>query len=337
MKSSAICIASPSLALVKYWGKQPDGVNIPATSSLAVSLGGLDTRTVCRVHEGGSDRVEIDGEVQPESRFAVFFENLRAFMCRTFEFSDTLYHTKDPAALRFEVTSSNNFPTAAGIASSSSGFAALAGACTAAVGLSSTEDELSALARVGSGSAARSVFGGFVGLSAGAMHARQLYPEQHWPELRVLIVIVRRERKPWTSRDAMESSRHSSPYYSAWVDSSEQEYERGLDALARRDIRKLGEAARRSYLQMFGTMLSADPPILYWTPESVEVIRAAAELRSHGIAAWETMDAGPQVKIITLSSDVEAVRKLVTEAVPGAEFLVASPGSGLRYEPAATT
>ena len=333
MNRRAICIASPSLALVKYWGKQPDGVNIPATSSLAVSLGGLDTMTMCEVNEGGRDRVEIDGEVQPESRFALFFENLRSFMCRTLEFSETLSHTKDPAALRFEVTSSNNFPTAAGIASSSSGFAALAGACAAAVGLSSTEDELSALARVGSGSAARSVFGGFVGLSAGAMHARQLYPPQHWPQLRVLIVVVRREQKPWTSRDAMESSRNSSPFYPAWVDSSEREYEQGVAALERRDINALGEAARRSYLRMFGTMLSADPPILYWTPESVEVIRAAAELRSRGIAAWETMDAGPQVKIITLSSDLEAVRKLVAQAVPAAEFLVAVPGSGLRYEP----
>jgi len=89
MNRRAICIASPSLALVKYWGKQPDGVNIPATSSLAVSLGGLDTMTMCEVNEGGRDRVEIDGEVQPESRFALFFENLRSFMCRTLEFSET--------------------------------------------------------------------------------------------------------------------------------------------------------------------------------------------------------------------------------------------------------
>lgn len=332
MDRRATCIASPSLALIKYWGKQEEGVNVPATSSLAITLGGMETRTICVVQEGGQDRIVIDGTNQRIERFAPFFDNLRAFLCRSLDSSETLYHTEDPSTLRFSVTTSNNFPTAAGTASSSSGFAALAGACTAAVGLSLPTEELSALARIGSGSAARSVLGGFVSLPAGALHATQVHPENWWPELRVVVVIVRRERKDWSSRDAMEHCRATSPYYSTWIDSSEEEFANGLRGLENRDLVLLGTSMRRSYLRMFSTMFAADPPILYWMPESLSVIHACAALRSRGVAAWETMDAGPQVKILTLENDVAAVKSAVTSRLPEVELVVASAGSGLRYE-----
>jgi diphosphomevalonate decarboxylase len=326
----ATCAASPSLALIKYWGKQPVGVNIPATSSLAVTLSGLETVSSCEVTEDGSDRVEIDGTAQPAERFAPFFESLRTFLCRTLERSQTLSRTKDPSSLRFSVRSRNSFPTAAGIASSSSGFAALAGACTAAVGMDPSREELSALARIGSGSAARSVFGGFVSFPAGALHARQVHPASWWPDLRIIVVVIRNERKDHSSRDAMEACRETSPFYDAWISSSTQEYDQGCDALERKDVQLLGESARRSYLRMFASMFAASPPIVYWLPESLAVIRACVELRAQGIAAWETMDAGPQVKIVTTANDEQAVRDAVRTVVPDAGILLSEVGDGLR-------
>jgi len=331
MSDSAICIASPSLALIKYWGKEDEGTNVPATGSLAVTLGGLETRTVVEVSEEGADRVIIDGCLQPPQRFAPFFDNLRDFLCRNVAFSETLKCPGNPSRLRFSARSTNSFPTAAGIASSSSGFAALAGACAAAAGIEPPAEELSALARVGSGSAARSIFGGYVHFPAGARFAEPVRPPDWIPGLRMAVAIVRSESKEHASRDAMEHSKATSPYYHEWIRTSPADLSRALDALEARDIEELGEAMRRSYLRMFGTIFSADPPINYWLPDSVAIIRACEELRSRGFAAWETMDAGPQVKILTLESDLRHVHQSLLAAVPGVLIIDSAPGAGLRF------
>ncbi len=331
MADTAVCVASPSLALIKYWGKQEGPVNTPATGSLAVTLGGLETRTAVTISDVGPDEIVIDGTVQPAQRFTPFFDNLRNFLCRSLESSEILRQVKDPSTIRFHVRSSNNFPTAAGLASSSSGFAALAGACTAAVGVRPPDEELSALARAGSGSAARAIYGGFVVLPAGALHASPVRPAEWLPDLRVVIAVLRAETKEHSSRDAMERSRLTSPYYPAWIESSEAELTAALSALASKDVAALGKAVRRSYLRMFATMFSADPPVIYWQPESVGVIHACARLRQQGIAAWETMDAGPQVKILTIERQVPDVCEAVSRAAPAARTIVARIGEGIRF------
>ncbi|HUX13849.1 MAG TPA: diphosphomevalonate decarboxylase [Spirochaetia bacterium] len=331
MGETTVCVASPSLALIKYWGKQGEIPNTPATGSLAVTLGGLETRTSVTISDAAFDEIAIDGISQPADRFAPFFDNLRNFLCRSLESSERFQQVEDPSALRFRVLSTNNFPTAAGIASSSSGFAALAGACTAAAGIHPPVEELSALARTGSGSAARSIYGGFVILPAGALHATAVYPSDWWPDLRVVIAVVRTQAKEHSSRDAMERSRLTSPYYPAWIESSQAELSAALTALAGRDITSLGKAMRRSYLRMFATMFSADPPLIYWQPESVAVIHACAGLRERGVAAWETMDAGPQVKILTVESQVSDVCEAVSHAAPAATTIIAEIGGGIRF------
>ena len=112
--------------------------------------------------------------------------------------------------------------------------------------------------------------------------------------------------------------------------------ERALDALKSRDIFALGEAVRHSYMSMFATMMGAAPPILYWKPQSVAVIRACALLREEGLQAWETMDAGPQVKILCLASEAEAIRAGIADQVPEIDIerdtLVTGPGPGLSLE-----
>lgn len=319
----AICRAGPSLALVKYWGKEIKGDNVPATPSLAVTLGGVYTETRAAIVAvvpavDAQDMISVDGIAQDPARYSAFFDALR--------------HTLG-IATRFRAASINSFPTAAGLASSSSGFAALAGACARAAGCEPSATDLSAIARAGSASAARSVFGGFVLLPAGARRARQLHGPEHWPDLRIVVAITHRSAKPVPSRRAMEETRSTSPYYFSWIKQSAELLPEAMRALETRDLELLGETARRSYSLMHGAILGAQPPLLYWLPGTVAVIHACAAMRASGVGAWETIDAGPQVKILCLEKDVPAVVARMGSLGSGIQTIVCSPGPGLQYGP----
>ncbi len=308
---------SPSLALVKYWGKQQRAArNIPATGSVAVGLSDLSTLTYLRplpADEG--DRIQLGGRLQNPERFAPVLRALQEFVRKQ--------GGSPPPAV--EVNSENSFPTAAGLASSSSGLAALVLAYLHASRIPYTLRDAAKLARIGSGSASRSVFGGFTILPAGSEAAEPLFDKDHWPELRILILVMQSGPKRVSSRDAMELARETSPYYPAWCADSLQQVAQGRDALGRRLLPELGAVMRRSYLRMFATMFSADPPVIYWLPESVAAIHACASLREHGYDAWETMDAGAQVKVLTTEEQVGRVRSGLTEAVPGALIYTSRP------------
>jgi diphosphomevalonate decarboxylase len=267
-----------------------------------VTLAGVYTET--RVRPAAADCVVLEGAEQPPERYAPFFEALRRRL-RT--------------DLRFRAESTNSFPTAAGLASSSSGFAALAAACARAAGGELAAQELSALARVGSASAARSLFGGFTLLPAGARAARQLFSEQHWPELRVLVAVVTGQAKPLSSRQAMEATRRGSPFYRAWLASAGSLLAEATEALKRRDLERLGELARLSYSRMHAALLASDPPLLYWLPATVALVRECAELRRQGLGAWETIDAGPQVKVLCLAAEAGRIAAELQEATGATE------------------
>jgi diphosphomevalonate decarboxylase len=312
MSAWIACRASPSLAVLKYWGKLANGDNLPATPSLAITLGGLHTDTSVRI--SATDSLSVGGAPQDAARYAPFLDRLRS---------------RIGVSLRFEARSVNSFPTAAGLASSSSGFAALAGACVRAAGRELSLHELSEVARTGSVSAARSVFGGFVLLPAGALSARQVFEAAHWPQLRIVVAVTHRGPKPVSSREAMRQTGMRSPYYREWVSESQALLPEALQALAERDLEKLGEAARASYCMMHAALLAARPPILYWLPATLAVIQVCRELRGRGIGAWETIDAGPQVKILCLDRDAEEVARRVKESVPEVQTLLCFPGDGL--------
>ncbi|MCK4516557.1 MAG: diphosphomevalonate decarboxylase [Spirochaetaceae bacterium] len=321
---TVVAEASPSLALIKYWGKLSGGVNVPATSSLAVTLGALQSRSTIsdRGRDGNEaateDLIVIDGARQPTEPFLPVLNEMRSRARGS--------HAGEPHAVRVE--SSNNFPTAAGLASSSSGFAALVVGLDALFGTSLPTSELSSIARLGSGSAARAVYGGFSIWPAGAKHAEPLVPGDHWPDLRVLVVVLQTSPKAVSSRTGMERSRLTSPFYNSWVQSSETLFETAQSAVTARDLEKLGMAMRQSYLRMFSTMFTSDPPLIYWLPESLAVIRRCEELRARGIPVWETMDAGPQVKLLTLASHEADVTAAIGDAVPGAAVISSAIGDG---------
>ena len=310
------CRLSPSLALFKYWGKLEAGLNLPATPSLAVSLGGLQTVTAVGYSSNGKDRVIVDGSERGLARYEPFFAEARSRLA---------------TGHGFVVESRNGFPGGAGFASSSSGFAALA---LALARLVETREKrpafprglLSEIARTGSASAARAVYGGFTLLGAGASRAEPFLPAAHWPELRVVAAVVATGEKAVSSRSGMASTRETSPYYEQWVEDAPRLFEEGKSALAARDLERLGSLVRLSYSRMHASALAADPPLLYWLPGSVALIRACAELRASGTGAWETMDAGPQVKVLCLARDLDRVKAGLRAAVPGIGLLVASPG-----------
>lgn len=307
-------IAHPSLALVKYWGKAEGGINVPAVPSLALTLEGLSTQT--RVEEDERDRVFLDGVETQDPKILTFLDRFR-------QVTGSNCH--------FRVETRNDFPTAAGLASSSSGFAALAAALWLLVHGSEAEPrQLSRLARLGSGSACRSVYGGWTAWEAGAEEAVPLFSREYWPEVRVLALLVEEGPKPLGSRDAMELCRRTSPYFPAWVADGPGLWQRARHALERQDWEELGHCTRLSYLRMFATMLGADPPVLYWKPNSLRLLVLAEQLRAQGLAVFETMDAGPQVKLLCLEPDLPAVLQFLRSEVSDLRWMEARPGSGVR-------
>ncbi|MFP4550699.1 MAG: diphosphomevalonate decarboxylase [Spirochaetales bacterium] len=310
---SVTAVASPSLALTKYWGKQSNGVNLPATSSLAITLGSLETRTTASFSDGTANdhTITINGWRADTGSYSEIIDEFRRRASRE----------RSMQSRPLLIESVNTFPTAAGVASSSSGFAALALALDRLYETNLSRSELSAIARTGSGSASRALFGGFTTWDAGASAATEFLPASHWPELRVLVAVVSTEKKPVSSREAMTRARETSPYYGSWVSEAPDLFEDAKQATVDRDLAKLGELMRASYLQMFATMFTARPPVVYWLPESLAVIHAAEALRSDGVPVWETMDAGPQVKLLTTEDKVPHVESTVQALVPGVQII----------------
>lgn len=334
---SARATAHSNIALVKYWGKR-EGVdpalNLPAVGSLSMTLDEL--RSATEIHAGASDEFELDGETLTGKPASKVFEHL-----------DLMWRSSgnpgDRPACR--VTSINHLPTAAGLASSASGFAALTVAAAGAFGLTNqlggSDDPhrgpLAALARQGSGSAARSLWGGFVRLDAGSdpegldCVARQLFGRDHWA-LKLLVVHTARGAKAIASTGGMESSRLTSPYYPAWVASSSVDLDAAERALAERQLAQLGEVMEHSCFKMHACMLATRPPLVYWNGTTLEVIRAVWQARERGLAGWVTSDAGPHVKVLCDAGRADELARELA-AVPGVhEVQAVAPGPDASLE-----
>jgi len=290
----ATATAHPNIALIKYWGKRDVPLNLPSTSSLSVTLDTFQTTTT--VTWGvDADALQVNGEQVADQAAA-----------RALDFLTLI----DPRRPPCRIVSDNNFPTAAGLASSASAFAALALAGTAAAGQTLSPQAMSVLARRGSGSACRSLWGGWVLWDRGARadgldsHGTPIAPRDHW-DIRVLVAMVSEGKKPIGSTAGMLKTQQTSPLYPGWVSSAEADITQARQALARRDLQALGEAMERSTLKMHATMISAG--IRYWKPTTVAVLESVEALRRAGVGAWYTMDAGPNVKVLCEASDAERV------------------------------
>jgi diphosphomevalonate decarboxylase len=315
---SAHAVAHANIALAKYWGKVPDGANLPAVPSLSLTLDGLRTRTHVAVDATlAEDHVSLDGETatgRAKERVVRMLSELR-----------TLAGTNSFA----RVDSVNDFPTAAGLASSASGFAALAVAASRAYGVTLSTREQSAMARRASASAARSLFGGYVELGARAESAEPVLDGAEFP-LRMLIAVTARGPKSVGSTEGMQRTRDTSPYYTGWLAAAPEVFERTKRAVLARDLEALGTAMEESALMMHASMLAARPAIVYFAPATLGAMAAVRALRQAGTLSYFTMDAGPHVKVLTRAGDEAAVTAALL-AVPGVERVIASgPGDGAR-------
>jgi diphosphomevalonate decarboxylase len=324
MKATAL--AHPNIALAKYWGKRDDGHNLPAVPSLSVTLAGMVTRTTVAFAEGlTADELRLQGAVVPIGRVGALLDRVRAM---------------SGVLLRARVDSANDFPTASGLASSASAFAALALAATRAAGLALEPAELSDLARRSSVSSARSVLGGYVALRAGregehALSAEVVAPADHL-DLRVVVAVTHEGPKAVGSSEGMRHTVLTSPYFAAWVAHAPSLYARIHAALLRRDLGALGVAAEESALAMHASAIAAAPGLIYWSGATLGALEQVRALRARGVAAWATIDAGPHVKVLTTSRDEARVIEAM-EQVPGVLRTIATrPGPGAQLESSAT-
>jgi len=307
---NATAKAHTNIALVKYWGKNDPKLNIPAVGSISITLKDLFTITT----------VELSSEIKSDK---LWLNGKRADPFKERRASNFLNLLRNKSGVKSfaKITSENNFPTGAGLASSASGFAALACAGSDAFKLKLSQIDKSILARMGSGSAPRSIFGGFVEMKRGSLpdgsdsYAVQLADENHWP-LSVIIVVTAEHEKSIGSTEGMKITKESSPYYNSWIDSSETDLSQMKQAIKTQDFEKLGSISENSCLKMHALMFSSKPPLLYWNETTLSVIHHVRAIRKKGISTFFTIDAGPQVKILCDPKHVNSIESEMM-TIPG--------------------
>ncbi len=297
MSEVTTAVAHPNIALVKYWGKVPGADNVPASPSLSITLDTLRTHT--RIETSVTDRVIINGKPVDDPKISKFLNRLRQV------------HTIPPII----IDTDNNFPTGAGLASSASGFAALITAINAHCRLGLSQEDCSTWARRGSGSAARSLCGGFSTLTEPSWHAQTLLDPAEWP-LHIVIAITDVSAKSVSSTAGMERSRLTSPFYDAWLESTRSDYVRARTAVLARDFDNLAIVAQASALKMHAVMLSSQPPLMYWNSGTMAAIQRITSLQEQGLAVFFTIDAGPQIKAVCLPDASGTVQRALRET-PG--------------------
>lgn len=321
MKASAI--ARANIALVKYWGKRDEALVLPHNSSLSMTLDGLTATSTVEFGGRDQDQVQIDGRFLDGDDLA-----------RVVRILD-LVRLRASLDARARVSSRTDFPKAAGLASSAAGFAALAAASAWAAGMNLSAQELSVLARHGSGSACRSVEGGFCEWRRGERNdgedsfAVQVAPPDHWPDLRMVVAICSSEPKKVSSRDAMKRCVETSPYFAAWAAAAEAAVSAAREAVLARDLVALGQIAERNAFQMHACALAADPPVQYLLPSTLAVIEAVLTMRAGGTPVYCTLDAGPNPVVLIDATHLSRL-EIRLGGMPGLEKLVpCAPGGGV--------
>ena len=296
--SRAEAFASTNIALCKYWGKRNTELNLPINSSLSVSLGPLGTHTVLSLSTD-VDEVYFNGQKQDTK--SVVYQRIHSFLS-LFREKEDVYYT---------VETSNNIAASAGIASSASGFAALTLCLDKLYSWNLDKKSLSMLARLGSGSACRSIFPGFVewhaGTSDNGIDSFGVSLPEEWPDLRVGLITVSEDKKPISSREAMAQTVKTSSLYQSWPEKAKRDLIDIKTAIAQKDFELLGRTSERNALDMHATMLGSWPPIFYWLPTTVEIIHKVWKYRSEGLCVFFTMDAGPNIKLIFEKKDQDVI------------------------------
>jgi len=316
----ATAVANPNIAFIKYWGKADEALNLPANPSLSMNLAALTTVTTVEFRPNlTADTVRIGDELamgQAAARVVAHLDRIRAMA---------------GVEYRAWIASQNDFPMGTGLASSSSAFAALTLAATRALGLDCDEETLSRLARRGSGSACRSVSGGFTlweGASDETSYARQVARPEYWA-LYDVVAIVAHEHKTVGSQDG-HALAPTSPLHRARLAAVADLLEAVRGGIERRDLVAMGPAIEIDALAMHGVMMTSRPSILYWQPTTVAVLQAVRAWRKEGLDVYFTLDAGPNVHCFCQAVDAAEVERRLRNLAGVQSVLVSGPGGGVR-------
>lgn len=323
MRQVGRCRAHTNIALIKYWGKRNDELFLPMNSSLSLTLDAFYTDTeVVLDSDFTSDTFFLNNVKQDEKET----EKITKFL--------NLFRNEVNMETKACVKSYNHVPTAAGLASSASAFSALAGAMNQASGLNLDPKTLSTYARRGSGSATRSIYGGFVEWYMGeddlseTSHAIPV-DDASW-DIGMIVIAVNTGRKKLSSRVGMKQTIATSPFYSSWVETATSDLTKMKDAIKQKDFITLGEITESNGMKMHATMLGAFPPISYWEPDSVKAIQTVKEIRGMGIPCYVTMDAGPNVKVLCKASDMAKIEELLLKEFKREQIIPTTVGEGIK-------
>jgi diphosphomevalonate decarboxylase len=318
---TATAVSCANIAFIKYWGNRDARLRLPVNGSISMNLDGLFTRT--RV----AFRPELERDVLNLNRTPISGKALERV-------SLILDLVRESTGLRLnaEVVSENNFPTGAGMASSAAAFAALALAASRAAGLRLSEPELSRLARRGSGSAARSVPAGFVEWLAGAndagSYAVSIAPPEHW-QIVDLIAVVKSGHKTIGSTEG-HALAGESLFQPARVQDAPRRLRICRQAILERDFAKLAEIVELDSNLMHAVMMTSRPPLFYWEPASLTLIKLIPSWRREGLPVCYTLDAGPNVHVLCLAEVVNEIRQRLERIQAIQAILQAGPGEGAR-------
>jgi len=314
--------AYTNIALIKYWGKKNEELILPMNSSLSLTLDTFYTETT----------VSFDPTYQEDYFFLDGHQQNQQQTAKLTEFLDIVRQQAD-CSFYAKVTSENHVPTAAGLASSASGLAALAGACNVALQLDLSDKDLSRLARRGSGSACRSIFGGFAqwhqGDSDETSFAEAISAAGWENQLAMLFILISDNEKEISSRDGMKRTVETSVFYPGWLSSVEADLTAVHKAINTQDFIYLGETIEANALRMHGTTLGALPPFTYWSPDSLKAMACVRKARAHGIPCYFTMDAGPNVKVLVEKKNLGALTAFLTDYFSKEQLITAFAGPGI--------
>ena len=304
-KKSGNASAPVNIALSKYWGKREPILNLPTNSSVSISLPGLGTQTAIKI-------INSEDEMAQD---AVYLNNEKLSSDHPFANRVSLFLNpfREQPHTSFEVKTINSVPTAAGLASSASGYAALVLALNDLFGWHLNHKSLSLLARLGSGSASRSVFNGFAiwhqGQQDNGLDSYAEPIEIQWSEFCVGLLEIDVKQKPMSSTQGMQNTVETCALYQAWPEQANADVNTIIQAITNKDFTLLGKTAEHNALSMHATMIATWPPILYWQPESVQAMHTVWQLREKGIEVYFTMDAGPNLKLLFLETQKPAIKQ----------------------------
>ncbi|GEP18738.1 diphosphomevalonate decarboxylase [Pediococcus argentinicus] len=314
--------AHTNIALIKYWGKADSNLILPTNDSISLTLDEFYTETSVKFRSDLKQNIlTINQKQQPTDKLKRVNRIIK-------HFSDMWDGPKFA-----EITSDNHVPNSAGLASSASAMAALAGATMKATQTQLSLKELSSVARLGSGSATRSIFGNFVHWHRGHDHDSSYAEPLESPadfKINMLTVVINDQPKRISSTNGMSNTAQTSPFFKEWTNTANQAIDEMKQAIRFGNFSKIGEMAENNAMQMHATTLSSNPPFTYFEPDTLKVLQIIQQLRHDGIECYATIDAGPNVKIICQNNNLKQIKNSLLDEFNENQLIVAHMGPGIK-------